>query len=268
MTAECPAATICADTTAIAAHVDFNGALLYAWTSKMRVQGDHQRLVFAPARRAQLTSRSGTRAKFLSRLGGLALALGLLTSSGCARRLELTPGEFERIDKQEQATEALRVYVSKRLIVVYEADERDAKYQVDKTINTSQDRNLLRVIISRGTMGQIIDTEDRNGAPLLWVTFSARCKDKDCAYGFVQTEDGVFRLTVVPEREGYLAPKVYFRNEPKKQMALGKLKSLAEKNSVFVFKKKNGKVRTIDLIVKKRVDNDRQVDTIRDGGVR
>jgi hypothetical protein len=237
----------------MARHVDFNHGLLYPWTSKMRVQGDHQ---------------AKFRGKFLGPLGALALSLGLMTSSGCAKRLVLTPGQFERIDKQEQATEALRVYVSKRLIVVYEADERDAKFEVDRTINTSQDRNLLRVIISRSTMGQIIDTEDRNGAPLLWVTFSARCKDKDCAYGFVQTEDGVFRLTVVPEREGYLAPKVYFRSEPKKQMALGKLKSLAEKNSVFVFKKKNGKVRTIDLIVKQRTDNDRQVDTIRDGGVR
>jgi hypothetical protein len=264
----------------MAGHVDFNGALLYAWTSKMRDQGDQQRLVFTPSHQAEAVFTPARRADWFSRpkraellrplrpLAMLALAFGLMTSSGCAKRLVLTPAQFERIDKQEQATEALRVYVSKRLIVVYEADERDAKFEVDRTINTSQDRNLLRVIISRGTMGQIIDKEERNGAPLLWVTFSARCKDKDCAYGFVQTEDGVFRLTAVPERDGYLAPKAYFRNEPEKQMALGKLKSLAEKNSVFVFKKKNGKVRTIDLIVKQRTDNDRQVDTIRDGGVR
>lgn len=180
----------------------------------------------------------------------------------------LSPEEFQRIDKQEQATEALRVYVSKRLVVVYEADDRDQSYEVDRTINTAQDRQLLRVIISRSTMGQIIDTEDRNGAPLLWVTFSSRCKDKDCAYGFVQTEDGVFRLTEVPERDGYKPAKVYFKRDPKKAMGLGKLKSLAEKNEVYVFKKKNGKVKTIDLIVKKRTDNKRQVDTIRDGGVR
>jgi hypothetical protein len=215
----------------------------------MRTLGDHRRRLLRP-------------------LGVLALSMGLVASSGCARRLELTPAEFERIDKQEQATEALRVYVGKRLVVVYEADDRDQQYEVDRTINTSQDRQLLRVIISRSTMGQIIDSEERNGAPLLWVTFSSRCKDKDCAYGFVQTEDGVFRLTVVPERDGYREPKVYFRREPKKKMELGKLRSLAEKNSVYVFKKKNGKVRTIDLIVKKRTDNKRKVDTIRDGGVR
>jgi hypothetical protein len=249
----------------MAVYVDFKSALLYPWTSKMRVQGDHQETDFTSRRAKRPREVLGT---FLRPLGAFALALGLLTSSGCAKRLVLTPDQFERIDKQEQATEALRVYVSKRLIVVYEADDRDATFEVDRTINTSQDRNLLRVIISRGTMGQIIDTEDRNGSPLLWVTFSARCKEKDCAYGFVQTEDGVFRLTVVPERDGYREPKVYFRSEPKKAMALGKLKSLAEKNSVYVFKKKNGKVRTIDLIVKQRTDNDRQVDTIRDGGVR
>lgn len=201
-------------------------------------------------------------------MGVFALSLGLFASSGCARRLELTPAEFERIDKQEQATEALRVYVGKRTVILYEADTRSQSYEVDRTINTAQDRQVLRVIIGRSTMGQIIDTEDSNGAPLLWVTFSGRCKDKDCAYGFVQTEDGVFRLSRVPEREGYKEPTVYFKRDPKKKMELGKLKSLAEKNNVYVFKKKNGKVKTIDLIVKKRTDNRRQTNTIRDGGVR
>ena len=88
----------------MAGHVDFKSALLYPWTSKMRVQGDHK-AVFTPPRRAKLAR------KFLGPLGALALALGLVTSSGCAKRLVLTPGQFERIDKQEQATEALRVYV-------------------------------------------------------------------------------------------------------------------------------------------------------------
>ena len=214
----------------------------------MRAPGDHRQRVWRT-------------------LSVLALCTGLLASTSCARRLRLNPDEFERIDKREQATEALRVYVSKRLIVLYEADDRNNTYEVDRTINTSQDRQLLRVITGRSTMGQIIDKEERNGAPMLWVTFSSRCNDKDCAYGFVQAEDGVFRLTVVPEREGFRKPGVYYRNE-RKPMELGKLLSLAEKNNVYLFKKKNGKIRTIDLIVKKRTDNKRKVDTIRDGGVR
>lgn len=203
-------------------------------------------------------------------LSVLALSAGLVSSAGCARRLQLNPDEFERIDKQEQATQALRVYVSKRTVILYEADERNATYEVDRTINTSQDRQLLRVIISRNTMGQIIDKEERNGAPLLWVTFSRRCSQKDCAYGFVKAEDGVFRLTEVPEREGYKEPRVYRysdRNE-KKRMKLNKLRSLAEKNDVYVLTKKNGKTKTIDLIVKKRNKARRQTTTVRDGGVR
>jgi hypothetical protein len=159
------------------------------------------------------------------------------------------------------------VYVSKRLVINYEADDRDQSYEVDRTINTAADRNILRVIIARSTMGVIIDHEDSNGAVLLWVTFSAGCKDKDCAYGFVQTEDGVYRLARVPERDGYKSPRVFFKKDvSKKTMKLGKLKSLAEKNDVYVFKKKNGKIKTIDLIVKKRTDNKRKTTTIRGGG--
>lgn len=203
-------------------------------------------------------------------LSALVLSAGLISSVGCAKRLQLSPAEFERIDKQEQATQDLRVYVSKKTVIVYEADDRNATYEVDRTINTSQDQQLLRVIIGRSTMGQIIDKEERNGAPLLWVTFSKRCAEKDCAYGFVMAEDGVFRLTEVPEREGYLAAKVYLKSDrnDKKLLKLNKLRSLAEKNDVYVLTKKNGKTKTVDLIVKKRNTNKKQTTTIRDGGVR
>jgi hypothetical protein len=199
-------------------------------------------------------------------LGVLALSVGLLANTSCAKRLILTPEEYERIEKREQATEDLRVYVSKKLIVVYELDENSATYKVDKEIQTSSEQNLLRLIIAKNTKGQIIDAEDRNGANLLWVTFNSKCKDKDCAFGFVRTEDGVFRLHSVPEREGYQNPKVYFKNE-KKNMKLGKLKSLAEKNDVYLWKNPRDKIFTIDLIVKKRTVSDRNVKTVRGDGV-
>ena len=211
-----------------------------------------------------------TRQRFTGALTALILSAGLVSSAGCARRFQLSPEEFERIDKQEQATQDLRVYVNKKTIIVYEADERNATYEVDKTINTSQDRQLLRIIIGRSTMGQIIDKEERNGAPLLWVTFSRRCSQKDCAYGFVMAGDGVFRLTEAPTREGYKPAKVYRvsdRND-KKLLKLNKLRSLAEKNDVYVLTKKNGKTKTVDLIVKKRNKARRQTTTVRDGGVR
>jgi len=224
----------------------------------MRALGDHrQRIRLHAAPRLTRIFRT---------LGVLAVSVGLLASTGCAKRLKLTPSEFERIEKREQATEDLRVYVSKKLIVMYELEDDAATYKVDKTINTSSEQNLLRVIIAKNTKGLIIDSEDRNGAPLLWVTFNSRCKDKDCAFGFVQTEDGVFRLHSAPRREDYQSPKSHFKSE-KKAMKLGKLKSLAEKNDVFLWKNKRDKIFTIDLIVKKRTDTKRKVDTERGGGV-
>ncbi len=222
----------------------------------MRASGDHrQRFVSNPSAR-----------RFGRTLGVLALTVGLLSSTACARRFVLTPGEYERIEKREQATEFLRVYVSKKLVVIYELEDNAATYEVDKTINTSSEQNLLRVIIARNTKGLIIDAEERNGAPLLWVTFNSSCKDKDCAFAFVQAEDGVFRLHSVPERDGYKPGKVYFKNE-KKGMKLGKLKSLAEKNDVFLWKNRREKIFTIDLIVKKRNVKKRDVKTIRGDGI-
>ena len=200
-------------------------------------------------------------------LGVASLAFGIAATSGCARRLELAPSEFERIEKREQAVEDLRVYVSRRLVVNYELEDDASTYEVDREIRTSREQQLLKVIIGKRTKGLVIDTDERNGAPLLWVTFSARCQDKDCAYGFVQTEDGVFRLTDVPEREGYKQPKAHYIC-PARPMEVGKLKSLAEKNDVYVWKNRRGKVATIDLIVKKRSDRRRQTDIIRDEGIR
>ncbi|MFO7567172.1 MAG: hypothetical protein R6X02_31290 [Enhygromyxa sp.] len=222
----------------------------------MRALGDHRK-------RFVSTRRIGRA------LGVLALSLGLLTTTGCAKRLILTPAEFERIEKREQATEELRVYVSKKLIVLYELEDDAATYQVDRTINTSSEQNILKVIIAKNTRGMIIDSEERNGAPLLWVSFNSKCKVKDCAFGFVQTEDSVFRLHSVPEREGYKKPRIYFkRDKEKKRMALGKLKSLAEKNDVFLWKNRRDKIFTVDLIVKKRTDTKRTVQVEKGQGIR
>lgn len=197
----------------------------------------------------------------------LALAAGLLASTGCARRLKLSPEEFERIDTREQATDALRVYVSKKLVVIYGDESSSQDYEVDKTITESADIRRLKRIIGRGTPGLVVDKDERNGAPVLWVTFTSDCKDKTCAYGFAQTEDGVFRLLESGRLEGYKDPVSFYKSE-KKQLKLGKLKSLAEKNDVLLWKNKRDKLFTIDVIVKKRKVRKRDTDVIRDEGIK
>lgn len=197
----------------------------------------------------------------------IALAAGLLASTGCARRLKLSPEEFERIDTREQATDALRVYVSKKLVVIYADETSSQDYEVNKTITESADIRRLKRIIGRGTPGLVVDKDERNGAPVLWVTFTGDCKDKTCAYGFAQTEDGVFRLIESGVMEGYKAPVSFYKSE-KKQLKLGKLKSLAEKNDVLLWKNKRDKLFTIDVIVKKRKVRKRDTDVIRDEGIK
>jgi hypothetical protein len=99
------------------------------------------------------------------------------------------------------------------------------------------------------------------------VTFTGDCKDKTCAYGFAQTEDGVFRLIESGVMDGYKAPVSFYKSE-KKQLKLGKLKSLAEKNDVLLWKNKRDKLFTIDVIVKKRKVRKRDTDVIRDEGIK
>lgn len=197
----------------------------------------------------------------------LALAAGLFASTGCARRLKLSPEEFERIDTREQATDALRVYVSKKLVVIYGDESSSQDYSVDKTITESADIRRLKRIISKRTPGLVVDKDERNGAPVLWVTFTSECKDKTCAYGFAQTEDGLFRLIESGTLEGYKEPKSFFKSE-KKPLKLGKLKSLAEKNDVLLWKNKRDKLFTIDVVVKKRKVRKRETDVIRDEGIK
>lgn len=199
-------------------------------------------------------------------LAGLAALVCVAANLGCAKRLSLTPAEFERIAEREQATEDLRVYVSKKLVVRYTLDDDAATYTVDKRIETSSEQNLLRVVMAKNTKGLVIASEDRHGAPLLWVTFDRRCQDPSCAFGFVQTEDGAFRLHHAPERDGYTAPEVLYKRD-RKPMALGKLRSLAEHNEVFIWKNWRDKLFTIDLVVKKRSATKQRVETERGKGI-
>jgi hypothetical protein len=222
----------------------------------MRALGDH--------RQRTASTRSGR--WVVKTLGVLALSVGLLTSTGCARRLVLSPQEFEFIEKQKNAREDLRVYVSKKLVILYELEDEHKTYDVAGDVSTSATQNILRVIIGKNTQGKVLETENKNGAPLLWVTFNSKCRDKDCAFAFVQTDDGVFRLHSAPRRDRYKAPTAYFKSE-KKQMKLGKLKSLAEKNDVFLWKNPRDKIFTIDLIIKKRNVTKKRVETERGTGV-
>jgi hypothetical protein len=192
----------------------------------------------------------GTR-RGLASFVGLALALA---ASGCAKRYRLNPQELDRV-KTEAGVQPLRVYTSKRLVTLYDEANVQDRFQVQKKIKESEDKDRIKEVITKNTAGLILAIEELNGAPLLWVTFDPRCGDKDCAYGFVETEDRGYRMVEIPEREGFEDPRSFRGIKWKKRrLRLGKLASLAEANEVYLVKKRNGKILTVDLEVKKIVD--------------
>lgn len=198
---------------------------------------------------------------------GWIAAAALLTAGGCAKRLPLVPAELERV-QTEAGVQPLRVYPSKKLISLYAAKAVDEQFRVERDIRESERREQLKKIVTKNTPGLILKIEEFNGMPLLWVTFEPSCDDTPCAYGFVQTEDGKYRLITVPERDGYEAPRS-FRGLVWKRRKLkpGKMKSLAEANEVMLVKKKNGKILTVDLTVKKVVDERTRTRTERSRGI-
>ena len=104
---------------------------------------------------------------------------------------------------------------------------------------------------------------------MLWVIFDPRCSEPACAYGFVQTEDGRYRLVAIPPLAGHKPnPPVYRGLKWKRRlMTKGKLASLAEANEVYLVKKNNGKILTVELEVKKVVEQRSRTKTGRSRGI-
>ncbi len=206
----------------------------------------------------------------LGRAALLIAGLGLLGTTACAKRFALEPKELEKVQKIDASAQPLRVYVSERLVTTWIEGQINEQFEVDRQIREASARLRIKNVTTKGDSGLILKIEELNGMPLLWVTFSATCNAPDCAFGFVQTEDGLYRLFKSPPLAGYADPANYYKWLWKKYrvMKLGKMKSLGEANDVLVNKKKRkGKLRTIHLEVIKVVDDRTRTRTNRSGGV-
>ncbi|MCR9162328.1 MAG: hypothetical protein ACE37F_31375 [Nannocystaceae bacterium] len=196
-----------------------------------------------------------------------ALLAGTVAASGCAKRTPLSPKELAKV-KTEAGVAPLRVYTERKLIALYTESATDESFNVDRTITEESDKVVDKQVTTRNTAGLILDIDELNGKPLLFVTFDASCKARECAYQFVETEDQRYRLVVLPDREGYDDPRVYRSCVWKKRrMKPGKLASLAEANEVYLVKKNNGKILTMKLEVKKVTSDRTQTRTRRNRGI-
>lgn len=180
------------------------------------------------------------------------LAVCTLLSGGCTTRYILGRSDLqEALDGD--ALDQLGVYVTHRTIPVYRRN-KSTQTRVGRTIETRSQDDVLDRPIKRNDTGLIVDHNLRNGRNRLWVSFSPRCREKECAYGFVQTEDGRFRLVDLPKREEYKSTKVYrtFVRD-RYELEHGKLGSLSDANAVYRLKRKRKKrPKTVFLEVKRR----------------
>ncbi|TPV96690.1 MAG: hypothetical protein B7733_03365 [Myxococcales bacterium FL481] len=183
------------------------------------------------------------------------VAFALLSSGtfGCAKRVVLNPTELERVERA--GVKRLRVYPSNKIVLMYEKKAREGSYEVQRRVEESERRDEIKHVITKNTAGQVIDSEDVNGAKMLWVTFDPSCEVKACAFGFAQSENGPYRLAVLPPREEATDP-IPYRGCKRKgtRLKLGKVASLAEMNDVYLLKKGGGKVLTVELEILKVTD--------------
>jgi hypothetical protein len=196
-----------------------------------------------------------------------ALLASTVVSTGCAKRTPLSPNDLEKV-KTEAGIAPLRVYTERKMIALYNEAGVDKSFDVDRKITEESDKVVDKQVTTRNTAGLIIDIDELNGKPLLFVTFDASCKKRECTYKFVETEDQRYRLVDLPEREGYESPRVYRAlNWKKRKLSKGKLASLAEANEVYLVKKNNGKILTMVLEVKKVTSDRTQTRTRRNRGI-
>lgn len=219
----------------------------------------------------------GARPPHRSKLGptsAAALALLLVAPLGCTQRKILTKDELNRVSDEADIV-GLRVYPERRTVVVYDEKLNNQRYDVRGTIQQSSDRKQIKRILKRDTAGLIVALDKRNGKRLLWVTFSPRCSEPECSFGFVEVENGHYRLMSIPDRPVQATddlqlekPRVYRGTVRKKRkMKPGKVASLAEANEVLLVKKRRGKVLTLDLVVKKKERDRTQKVIIKDEGI-
>lgn len=197
----------------------------------------------------------------------MVVTLGL---GGCARRIDLTPAEFERLQSDDPGLENLRVYPHRKLISRYSplADEVSRDVTKRKVIERGA-RKILKRIVGRRVPGKVLKVDELNGMPRLWVTFWADCMEPECAYAFVQTERQRYALVSVPARETYKDPANFRRNRLKRnRLKPMRVQSMVEVNEVLAAPRRSGKGKPIDLQIRKDRRRPTQTRRERAGGIR
>lgn len=189
-----------------------------------------------------------------SPLAALALAAALIGAGGCYRAVALAPSELARLTEIDG--DALRVYPSRKIIAVHEdVDDPDAIDVSGRKVRQVRDRAAIRDVVATGVAGKIVDRDRQNGQLRLWVAFEPGCRERACAFAFVENTltPKTYDLVAVPRHEGYDKITVHHGIADKRhRLKKGRVRSLEEPNEVLLRKPRVGKPRRVWLDLRKR----------------
>lgn len=190
------------------------------------------------------------------------LGMLALTCAACANSREfLLGGMLLDVQRTDPKLTKLRVYPSSDFIAVYGkqlADDLSVSGRAG-TVDTEYRGQRIETPVGRKRPGVIVNVGAVNDAAVLWVSFDGSCAQVACAFGFVQSKDGRFRLYKVPALDGYGEASVYrVRVSPRKRMERTTLFSKTQSTSVYFTTR--GATLPVTLEVKKR--RKVQIDTI------
>jgi hypothetical protein len=182
---------------------------------------------------AQRAGVQGTRLSIAAVVG----VLMCMNLCACAARHILSNKRLAEAETNG-AADVLRVYVSHRTVAVYDRGVLDTTV-VRKQVDRRKVKDRLKVKLGRNDSGIVVDEGALNGHRLLWVSFSRRCQSQECAFGFVHTEDGRYRLVELPERDEFADPYAFRSCTIKRQkLRLERLYAISDANAVFKLKRK------------------------------
>ncbi|MCB9702232.1 MAG: hypothetical protein H6711_10075 [Myxococcales bacterium] len=174
-----------------------------------------------------------------------------MLSGGCARRQPLDRADLARIDAEDPDRASLRVHLARRLIVVHPALESDAALAVaGGVIDERRTDRRLRVIVGKRRAGAVIAASEDGRE--LWVSFDPECLEITCAYGFIAVDGEAFRLAAVPGRDRHRPPRSYRGREAERARLEPHLIDPAIDGSEILAIDRRGRLRTIDLEIRKR----------------
>ncbi len=199
----------------------------------------------------------------------IVLASSLAWMSGCVSREYVTRTVLYEIGTSDPELKKLRVYPNQTFIAVYSRSMGQATGVSGSagTVEAGFRGKRIEIPVRRKLPGAVIERDEIDGAPVLWVTFDERCVEVECAYGFVHNSDGLFRLFRVPPMTGYSEPSVYRRRiSPRKRMERTKIYSKTDATGVYFTTR--GHAASVALEIKKREDVDIEVTSAPQKGVR